>query len=68
MHPIVSEPSLQDIHPSSPVAIGLPAFGLYYLATTLAIIKEADVYHKGKRPIVSNRLLNLTTNRVAQRW
>ena len=38
MHPIVYQNrSLQDIHPSSPVAIGLPAFGLCYLAITLAI-------------------------------
>ena len=29
--------SLQDVHPSSPVAIGLPAFSFYHLAITLAI-------------------------------
>ena len=33
----VSELSLQDVYPSSPVAIGLPAFGLCHLANTLAI-------------------------------
>ena len=37
IHPIVSEPSLQDVYPSSPIAIGLPIFGLCHLATTLAI-------------------------------
>ena len=38
MHPIeYQNQSLQDVHPSSPVAIGLPAFGLRHLATTLAI-------------------------------
>ena len=41
MHPIVSEPSLQDVHPSSPVAIGLPAFGLCHLANTLTIQWES---------------------------
>ena len=33
----VSEPSLQDVHPSSLVAISLPANGLCHLANTLAI-------------------------------
>ena len=38
MHPIVYQnQSLQDIHLSSPVAIGLPTFGLRHLANTLAI-------------------------------
>ena len=33
----VLEPSLQDVQPSSLVAIGLPAFGLRDIAITLAI-------------------------------
>ena len=33
----VSEPSLQDVHPSSLIAISLPANGLRHLANTLAI-------------------------------
>ena len=33
----VSEPSFPDVHLSSPVAIGLPIFSLWYLAITLAI-------------------------------
>ena len=38
MHPIVYQnQSFQDVHPSSPVAIGLLVFGLRYLAITLAI-------------------------------
>ena len=38
MHLIVFQnQSLQDVHPSSPVAIGLPDFGLCHLAITLAI-------------------------------
>ena len=38
IYPIVYQnQSLQDIHPSSPITIGLPAFGLRHLATTLAI-------------------------------
>ena len=38
MHPIVYQnQSFQNVHLSNPVAIGLPAFGLHYLATTLAI-------------------------------
>ena len=38
MHPIVYQNrNFQDVYPSSPVAIGLPAFGFYHLATTLAI-------------------------------
>ena len=37
MHLIVSEPSRQNINPSSPVAIGLRAFSFCHLATTLAI-------------------------------
>ena len=37
MHWIISEPSLQDVYLSSPVVIGLPAFGLCHLTTTLAI-------------------------------
>ena len=64
----ISEPSLQDVHPSSPVAIGLPAFGLCHPANTLTIQWESWRLHKGRRPIASNRLLNLTTNHGAQRW
>ena len=38
MHPIVYQNwSFQDVHPSSPVAIGLPTFGLCYLAIIMAI-------------------------------
>ena len=64
----ISEPSLQDVHPSSPVAISLPAFGFCHLATTLTIQWRSWHLHKGRRPIASNRLLNLITYRVAQRW
>ena len=31
-------------------------------------MKKLTSYHKGKRPIASNRLFKLTTNRGAQRW
>ena len=31
-------------------------------------MKKLTSHHKGRRPIASNRLLNLTTNRGAQRW
>ena len=38
MHLIVYQnQSLQDVHPSSPITIGLPAFGLCHLAIILAI-------------------------------
>ena len=38
LHPIVyHNQSLQDVYPSSPVIIGLPAFGLCHLAITMAI-------------------------------
>ena len=68
MHLIVSKPSLQNIHPSSPVAIALSAFGFCYLANTLTIQWRSWRLHKGRKPIVSNRLLNLTTNRGTQKW
>ena len=32
------------------------------------LMKKLTSHHKGRRPIASNRLLNLTTNRGAQRW
>ena len=41
MHPIVSELSLQDVHPSSLVVLSLPAFSLCHLATTLVIQWES---------------------------
>ena len=31
-------------------------------------MKKLTSHHKGRRPIASNRLLNLTTNRGTQRW
>ena len=70
IHPIVlSESSLQDVHPSSLVAIGLSANSLCHLATTLTIQWQSwGLLHKGRRPITSNRLLNLTPYRIAQRW
>ena len=38
MHLIVYQnQSFQDVHPSSPVAISLPAFGFRHLATTQTI-------------------------------
>ena len=38
IHPIVYQiQNLQDVHSSSPVTIGLPAFDLCHLAITLAI-------------------------------
>ena len=67
MHPIISKPSLQDVHLLSPVAIGLPAFGFCHLANTLTIQWGSWRLHKRRRSIASNRLLNLTTNRGAQR-
>ena len=63
----VSKPSLQDVHPSSLVAIDLPANGLRHLANTLAIQWGSWRLHK-RRPVASNRLLNFTTNRGAWRW
>ena len=70
MHPIVYQNwSLQDVYTSSLVAIGLPAFWFssssHYPGYAM---KKLTFHHKGRRPIASKRLLNLTTNRDAQRW
>ena len=65
---IISKPSLQDVYPSSSVAIGLPAFGFCHLHYSDYPMRKLTSYYKGKRSIASNQFLNLTTNSGAQIW
>ena len=65
----VSEPKLSRRTPVKPgyhqPARLWPLSSSYYPGYPM---KKLMSHHKGRRPIASNRLLNLTTNHGAQRW